>query len=386
MTSQMPELLNHVVTGSPAIDPYALQLDGSKIGWYQDRVLAWQRGERIAPITMDVAWTRQCNAACIFCAAQTQASDDGGRITKQNALDYLSDAAEIGVKGVSLISDGESTVVPWYEESIEFGAKAGLKIGIGTNGVRLKRKVLERILPHIAYLRFNFSAGTREGYKRIMGLKDRDYDQVIQNVRDAMEIVRNNGYDCNVNMQMVTMPDMGDEIMPLAELAQELRPHYLIYKHTADSKDGMIGVDYTKYDALHETFCRAEAMSDKDFRVVVKWARLKDEGKRDYQRCHGPMFIMQLSGNGLVAPCGQLFQEKYKKFHIGNITKERFRDIWASDRYMEVMRYLSSDEFDAQRNCGPNCLQTLTNSWLDKFVKGEVGFNTAAQPAQMEFL
>src|SRR6185369_1471857 len=159
MTSPMPELIQQVVTGSPA-----LPLDGTKIGWYRDRVEAWARGERVAPITIDAAWTRQCNAACVFCAAQTQASDFGGKITKQNAFDFLSDCAEIGVKGVSLISDGESTVVPWYEESIEHGAKVGLQIGVGTNGVRLKKKVLERILPHIAYLRFNFSSGDRDRY------------------------------------------------------------------------------------------------------------------------------------------------------------------------------------------------------------------------------
>jgi MoaA/NifB/PqqE/SkfB family radical SAM enzyme len=381
MTSPLPEFINHVVTGSPA-----LQLDGTKIGWYRDRVEAWARGERIAPITMDVAWTRQCNAACIFCAAQTQASDGGGRITKQNAFDYLKDAAEIGVKGVSLISDGESTVVPWYEESIEYGAKVGLAIGVGTNGVRLKKPVLERILPHISYLRFNFSAGDRDRYSEIMGLKGRDYDQVIQNVKDAMEIVRRNNYKCSVNLQMVTMPEFHDQILPLARLAKELKPRYLIYKHCADSKDGMLGVDYAKYDALYDTFKEAEAMAEPGFDVVVKWSRLKDEGKRDYQRCYGPPFIMQLSGNGLVAPCGQLFQEKYRKFHIGNITKQRFIDIFHSDRYWEVMRYLASDEFDAQRNCGPNCLQTLTNSWLDKFVKGEVTFNTSPAQADMEFI
>ncbi len=385
MTSPLPEFVEHVAGMKPGESVYDLLLDHTKISFYRDRVEAWKRGERIAPITMDVAWTRQCNAACVFCAATTQASDGGGRITKQNAFDYMKDAAEIGVKGISLISDGESTVVPWYEESIEYGAKVGLKIGIGTNGVRLKKKVLERILPHISYLRFNFSGGERERYKQIMGLKDRDYDQVVQNVKDAMEIKRKYNLPVNINIQMVLMPEMADQIMPFARLGKELRPDYAIIKHCADSKDGALGVDYKKYDPLSDLLHEAESLSDDTFRVVVKWSRIKDEGKRDYQRCYGPPFLLQVSGNGLVAPCGQLFQEKYKKFHIGNITTQRFRDIWASERYWEVVGYLASDEFDAQRNCGPNCLQTLTNSWLDKFVKGTVDFNSG-MPAHPEFL
>jgi MoaA/NifB/PqqE/SkfB family radical SAM enzyme len=382
MTSSVPELLNKVVTGNAL---HELQLDGTKVGWWRDRVEAWDRGEKIAPVTMDVAWTRRCNAACSFCYAQMQASD-GGEITEKHAFEFLEDASEIGVKGVSLISDGESTVVPFYERSIQYAAKLGLQIGIGTNGVRLKRKVLEAILPHLSYLRFNFSAGDLHRYKEIMGLKERDYWQVIQNVKDAMDIKRRDGLDVVINVQMVTMPSFHDQIMPLAKLAREMRPDYLIYKHCADNKDGTLGVDYREYDALFDTFHEAEKLADDDFRVVVKWSRLEDEGKRHYDRCLGPPFITQMSGNGLIAPCGFLFNEKYKAFHIGNITQTRFRDIFASDRYWEVMNYLASEFFNPQKRCGPNCLQTNTNQWLFDYRAGKVTFPTSPMPQHSGFL
>lgn len=390
----MPDFVEHVIE-KPSINDYVL--DGTKIMYWPDRIRAWERGERFAPITMDVAWTRQCNAACIFCYATTQASD-GGTITKKQAFEFLDDAAEIGVKGVSLISDGESTVVPWYEESIEHAAKNGIKIGIGTNGVRLKRKVLERILPHISYLRFNFSAGELNRYKEIMGLKERDYYQVLQNVKDAMEIKRRDNLPLTINVQMVTMPSFYDQIVPLAELCRDqLRPDYLIYKHTADTIEGILGVNYQQYDKCFEKFREVETMGDDDFRVVVKWARLADEGKRDYQRCMGPPFILQMSGNGLIAPCGFMFNRKFSKLHIGwisdrvengkSIPGERFKDIWASDRYWDVMAYLKN-EFNAQKSCGPNCLQTLPNSWLDKYDKGLVSLPAvgAAAPPHLEFI
>ena len=385
MTTSVPEFLEQVVTGNAAL--YDLELDGSKVKWWRDRVEAWDRGEKIAPVTMDVAWTRKCNAACSFCYAQMQASD-GAEITEKHAYEFLEDAAEIGVKGVSLISDGESTVVPFYERSIEFAGKLGLQLGIGTNGVRLKKRVLERILPHLSYLRFNFSAGDLDRYKQIMGLKERDYWQVIQNVKDAMEIKRRDKLPVTINLQMVTMPEFHDQILPLARLAQQLRPDYLIYKHCADNADGTLGVDYRQYDKLFPIFREAEGLGDEEFRVVVKWSRLADEGKRDYSRCFGPPFITQMSGNGLIAPCGFLFNEKYKAFHIGNITKQRFRDIFASDRYWEVMRYLASEFFNPQKRCGPNCLQTNTNSWLFKYKNGEVSFPPLGEspPPHLGFL
>ena len=84
-----------------AQDVAKLVIDGTKVGWHKDRVEAWQRGERIAPITMDIAWTRRCNAACGFCAAKTQASASPSLdIPKEISFQFFADAAEIGVKGI----------------------------------------------------------------------------------------------------------------------------------------------------------------------------------------------------------------------------------------------------------------------------------------------
>ena len=381
MTASMPDFIDHIT----AANPHALQLDGTKIGFYRERVEAWARGERIAPITMDVAWTRRCQAACSFCYAQLQASEDTV-ITKQNAFDFLEDAAAIGVKGVSLISDGESTYVPWYAESIQYGASLGLQIGISSNGMALKPDVLEAILPSLTYLRFNFSGGDKKRWAEIMGVKQVWYDRVVGHIKAAMEIVRRDKLATNVNMQFVVMPQDGDQIVPFARLAKEIRPHYAILKHCADSVTSDLGVDYRKYSDLFPLFEEAEALSDDDFRVAVKWSRIQDEGKRDYQRCYGPPFLLQMSGNGLIAPCGQKFNSKFAKFHIGNITRDRFRDIYQSERYWEVVNYLSSDAFDAQKDCGENCLQTNTNSWLNRHVNGKAAFRVDTPPPHMGFL
>ncbi|MCR4308108.1 MAG: radical SAM protein [Candidatus Berkelbacteria bacterium] len=379
MSSALPELVNAI------LNPHDLLLDGTKVGFYKERIEAWQRGEKISPITMDVAWTRKCNYACEFCYATMQASQ-GKEITRDIAFQFLEDAAEIGVKGVSLISDGESSVVPFYADSIEHGAKVGLKMGIGTNGKVLKKSMLERILPHLAYLRFNFSGGTREGYSRIMGVKPEWFDLVVQNIKDAMEIKRRDNLSVTINMQLVLDPKNFAELIPFAKLAAEIRPDYAIIKHCADDVDHTLGTDYTKYQSLDAIFDKVESLGDKEFRIVVKRERMKDEGKRDYSKCYGPPFITQMSGNGLIAPCGFLFNEKYKAFHIGNICDTRFKDLFESDRYWEVMRYLASDEFDPRKRCGPNCLQTQTNSFLYHYVNGEVQLPVGTPPPHLEFL
>lgn len=426
MSSAMPELLERLI------------VDGTKVGWYPERIAAWKRGERIAPVTIDCAMTRRCQYACDFCYAQMQASESEIPISKESFFAFLEDAAAIGVKGVSFISDGESTLVPWYADAVEHAAKLGLAVGAGSNGHKLTKDVLERVLPHLSYLRFNFSAGEEHRYAQIMGVPRKFYSDVVQNIKDGMEIIRRgkscwrckgtvgyfchrcdadcqanpcdrcheSGYvetrrvedcdkcngtgriplGCTLNMQLVCDPKDGDQLIPFARLCCELRPSYGVIKHCADDSQGTLGVDYTKYDALMEAFDRCEELGrEAGVRIEVKRSRL--DGKRDYHRCYGPPFIMQISGNGLVAPCGFLFNEKYKAFHIGNITRQRFKDIWASDRYKEVLDYLASDHFDPSVRCGPNCLQHNTNRFLyDHVHRGKSLPLVADAPPHMEFL
>ena len=364
-----------------------LVIDGTKVAWHRDRVEAWQRGERIAPITMDVAWTRRCNAACDFCAAKTQASASPSLdIPRDAAFQFLDDAAELGVKGISLISDGESTLVDYYAESIEHAASLGIKIGIGTNGIALDAPLLERILPHVSYLRFNFSAGERKRYAEIMGVKEALYDKVAENIRTAMRIVQRDSLGANVNMNLVCDPKDGDQLLPFAHLAKDLGVHYAVIKHCATDDGGMINVNYDDYAPLEDTFKACEALTDEHTRIVAKWNRIGKAAVRHYHKCYGPMFILQMSGNGLIAPCGPYFNERYKAFHIGNIMRTRFRDIFYSDRYKEVMDYIASEHFNPSERCPPNCLQHIANQWLWEYKGGRATFPITPMPPQPEFI
>lgn len=354
-------------------DHTELILDGTKLAWHQDRIKAWERGERVAPITIDMALTRACNYACHYCYAMLQ-ENDRKSITKQVILDFLDDCAEIGVKGISFVSDGESTISPVFVDACQHGHKLGLSMACGTNGFVLTKRKLEAVLPSLTYLRFNISAGERDRYSEIMGVKPDYYDRVIQNIRDAVAIKKERGLDVTIGLQMVLMPQYRDQILPLARLGKELRPDYLVIKHCSDNEDGDLGVEYDKYNELYETLRQAEALSDAEYQVAVKWSKIDADGQRSYQRCYGAPFMIQLSGSGLVAPCGMLFNERYKKFHIGNICDTRFKDIYNSDRYWEVMRYLASPDFNAQKMCGSLCLQHKVNEMLDGYEKGYVTF------------
>ncbi len=349
-------------------------LDGTKILWHKDRVEAWLRGERIAPITIDMALTRSCNYRCEYCYGMLQ-ENPRKKITMDVMSRFLDDAAEIGVKAISLISDGESSVSPIYPEVIIKGSKNGLSMAMASNGYLLTREKLEEILPHLTYLRFNISAGEPKRYAEIHGVPDSFFYQVCQNIKAAVEIKRKKNLEVTIGMQMVLMPKYVDQVLPLAKLGGDLKPDYFIIKHCSDDEKGSIGVDYSAYRALYDTLREAEAISTEDYLVKVKWSKIKDAGSRRYIQCYGPPFILQLSGSGLVAPCGMLFGNAYRRYWIGNIVDTRFKEIWQSARYWEVMDEIASPRFDAQRMCGCLCLQHKVNEFLWDLKRGKVELN-----------
>lgn len=357
----------------------SLILDGHKLAWHKERVEAWLSGERIAPITIDCALTRRCTYRCIYCYGQLQANDEK-RMTRDVIFRFLDDAAKIGVKAISFVSDGESTCSPHLYDAILRGKSNGLDIALGTNGYLLKDEKLEEILSCLTYLRFNISAAEPRRYSQIMGCKKEWFSKVCNTIKTCVRIKNENNLSVTLGIQMVLMPEFEDQIIPFAKLGKELGVDYAIIKHCSDDEEGSLGIDYSKYFKIADILKNAEAYSENGYLVKVKWSKILSSGKRKYSQCYGPPFITQFSGSGLVAPCGMLFNRKYKGFHIGNIADMSFKEIWQSDRYWEVMNFIASDKFDAKTMCGTLCLQHKVNEFLWDLKHG----NTALEKPKGE--
>lgn len=346
-----------------------LMLDGHKLLWHKQRVQGYLRGERIAPITIDCSLTRRCTYRCVYCYGQLQENDEK-KMTKDVIFRFLDDATEIGVKAISFVSDGESTCSPHLYEAILKGRTNGLDMALGTNGYLLQDDKLEEILPNLTYLRFNISAADPKRYAQIMGCPEYCFSKVYNTIKKSVRIKKDKKLSVTIGLQMVLLPGISDQVIPLAKLGKELEVDYTVIKHCSDDEEGRLGVDYEKYLELIDILKEAEYYSDDKYLVKVKWSKILSKGKRNYIQCYGPAFIMQLSGSGLVAPCGMLFNNRYEKFHIGNIAEKSFKEIWQSQKYWEVLNFLGSRQFDARTMCGSLCLQHKANEFLWDLKQG----------------
>ena len=366
-------MLDNTVDNSVDTAEGKLILDSHKLSYHYDRVKDWESGQKIAPISVDMALTRACGAMCSFCYAMVQEPQERASIKTPDALNLLDDFAKIGVKGVSLISDGESTLSKAYVPFIQHAADIGIDVGNATNGWEWGPEKIEEVLPNLKWVRFTVAAGTPEEYSRIM-FKGPEHTQVFEkamnNIKYAVDLKRKKKLQVTLGIQMVLMPEFASEIIPFAKLALDLGVDYAVIKHCSDDEFGTLGVQYDKYEDLYQSLIQAELMSNNQTKVIVKWDKIKDKGKPSYKRFYGPQFLLQISGSGLVAPSGMFFNARYSKFHMGNFTDERFIQIFNSDRYLKVMDYLASPNFDAQTMMGTLPIQHYASVALDNHIKG----------------
>lgn len=343
------------------IDKYIM--DGHKLFWHLDRVHEWQSGKRIAPIHIDLGITTGCNEACVYCYGVLQGRVSASKridMDKKVLLRLLKDAKEIGVRSVAFIGEGENTLNEALYDGLCYAKSIDLDTSLATNGINILDKRLKEMVESLVWIRFNISAATPDSFNLIHGA--RAFEKVKENIRKVVETKKECGLTTVVGMQMVVTGDNIEDIVPLALLGKELGVDYLVIKPCSDTYDGTMQTPHEKYLEIEDIFQKAESCSDKNYKVVVKWKKMQNLGKKPFSKCFGTNFLLQISGDGSVFPCGHFFRFRREEFVMGNVVESSLKDIVASDRYLEVQHKIQN--INVNNDCETNCRHYYINKFL----------------------
>lgn len=355
-------------------------MNSCKLPWHEDRLREWYESpssNKINPLHIDMGITTGCNMACHFCYGVIQART--GFQGKQGGIIFMplktinkvfSDAKAAGVRSIALIGEGENTLNPALYPALQFSNEIGLDVSLATHGASIKEQHYETLLKTLSWLRINISAGTSESYQFVH--QRPWFERVVNNTKGLIALRRDpnvrlpNGELCTIGYQMVLTKRNFDQVIPLARLAVELEVDYLVIKACSDTPDGKLDAPAEEYLRYKEVFRDAERMSNERTRVIVRWEKLGNSGNKPYSRCHGTKFIIAISGNGNVFPCGHWFDIEKDRFLMGNVNDESLRDILASDRYWKSQSEIGKLDL---RNCETNCRQHQVNIFLDSVLR-----------------
>ncbi|MEH3086287.1 MAG: radical SAM protein [Xylophilus ampelinus] len=349
--------------------PQRFRFDGHKMMHHLDRVQAWQRGERFAPIHIDMGLTKFCNTACVYCYAVVQNMTQGTMIGREALLRYIEDCGRLGVRSIGFIGDGEPTLNPALYDATVLAGSLGIDTSMATNGLLIDMDRAHDLLKNMSWIRFNLSAGDAEGFRRVHQSKEANFQVLIDNIRELVRIKKEFGYKCTLGLQMVLIPECFDQVLKEARLGAELGVDYFVIKHCSDSEYKEIGINYDDYLTIGDVLKEAEACSTPEYIVQAKWNKINAAsesalykgGFRKYDVCHGTPFLLQISGNGKIYPCGPFFNKE--RFYIGDLHEQSFFDMVMGDRYWAVHDDVTAS-VDVHKDCAVGCRQDYVNKFL----------------------
>ena len=240
---------------------------------------------------------------------------------------------------------------------------------MATNGILLDMDRAHDLLKNMAWIRFNLSAGEPDGFQRVHQSNPKNFNLLLEKIQELVRIKKEFGYRCTLGLQMVLIPECFDQIITEAKLGAELGVDYFVIKHCSDSEYKEIGINYQEYSNVENILKEAETYTNRNYVVQVKWDKIKvagesalyKDGFRKYDVCHGTPFLIQISGNGKVYPCGPFFNKE--RFFIGDIHEHSFFEMVMSDRYWEVHRDIT-ESVDVHKDCAIGCRQDYINKFL----------------------
>lgn len=344
-------------------------MDGHKLYWHLNRVCDWLNGKRIAPLHIDVGLSKGCNIRCEYCFGVLQGNfyKKGAEIyfPREPLLRYVKEAGEAGVRSMGFIGEAEPLMNPHVYEAIIEARKAGVDTALGTNGILFDTGALgQEALSCLSWIRFNISAASEEAYARVH--RSKEFAKAVEKIAFCTDIKKRKKLKLTIGLQMVLTPSNANQAVPLAKLGKKLGVDYLVVKQCSDTIDSDLGVfkKLAEYNNFNDALKEAESISEGAYNVIVKWKKIGNQGKRIYGRCLGVPFLLYSSGDGRLYPCGMCFDKKRgmeEEYRMGDLTKQSFKEIVASEKYWEVVEKVSRIDIS---KCYSNCRTHAINEFI----------------------
>lgn len=338
------------------------KIDSHKLIYHVNRVNDWLSGKNIYPVYMEISPCGSCNHRCLYCALDFMEYQP--RFLDKDVLrERLFEMGRLGVKSIMYAGEGEPFLHWGMDEIISNTKKARMDVAVTTNGVLFDKRLCDATLPSLSWIKVSIDAGKKATYAKVHRTKPQDFEKVIENMAYAAKLKQRKRLSCALGMQIVLLPDNHKEVVPLAKKAKDIGMDYLAVKpysqHPLSKTARYKNIKYKDYLGLAE---KLNKLNSAKFNVIFRIHTMKkwDETSRNYKHCLALPFWAYIDSLGDVWACSIYLTKE--QFHLGNIYKNTFQEIWESEKRKKLVHWAKQDLDTAQ--CRINCRMDEINSYL----------------------
>ncbi|MDD5567174.1 MAG: radical SAM/SPASM domain-containing protein [Patescibacteria group bacterium] len=296
------------------------------------------------PWTVGLSPTSRCSRQCYFCS-HTRRNELGHFLSQDIMAEIHRDLRLLGVKGVIYAGGGdpfdwEHNLIPFIEEASSF-----CSVGIDTNGVLANRILQSQVALKIFYITFALLGHNRELYREVCG---RDQFSIVdENIRRFTALKRKN--QCrypHINVKLSVNRRSYSYLAEMWKYARTLGTDNVFARCmnnfelaqnvelTPAQKQELYNIAVTKLglpSLYAHTFAQNLVFPGKppnDIELPTRcWSVVLGHN----------LGVKQDGECFLCVPTAGLSQ-----YSIGNVNRRSIRELWGSDRHLEVIKHLDT--------------------------------------------
>jgi MoaA/NifB/PqqE/SkfB family radical SAM enzyme len=336
-----------------------------------DRIAGWQRGERPAPVTVEIDLSNRCPLGCDECHyAHTHVKgpwtrvgrtlplyhDKGGDLMDMTVLDNaLLDMSLFGVKSVVWSGGGEPTSHPQWQAAVALAASYGLQQGMYTYGGEFARVQDAPALAaaHLAWVVVSLDWHTAALYAKHKRVAPSMFEAACEGVGRLSAAHATVGASFLVNAENWT------DMAAMLQLGRDLGASYTTFRPAITTSPAAPGVPLGDRSWVAVAYPTLRALSQQpgvecNPQRFLDWATWTGHG---YTTCAGPCLSTAVTPDGRVWICTN--RREYTGSSLGDLRKQTFREIWASH----------PGGWDVDNSCRAMCKLHPVNERLNQLVQ-----------------
>ncbi|MEO7976560.1 radical SAM protein [Flavobacterium sp.] len=284
-------------------------------------------------LIIDLEVTSRCNATCGFCPRSVM-PDTKSYISINTVEKLAQNIMEGPQRHIVLCGIGESLLHPHIEQIIKILSDANAIVAMTSNGALMSGEKFRQLLNvGLKTINFSINAATASMHEAVMGMKN--FDQVIANVENALEIKKNLNADVKINISFVACEQNIHETETFVKNWLNSSADQ-IWLHPINNRAGLLvpGMSPIKIDAFATNYLH-------DKRVIVDLFRYSTEM---YSICKIAKNLAFISADGTMRLCAMDYQ---RITDYGNIINESLQQL----QFEKLSGFLKGDYNKLCKDC-----------------------------------
>lgn len=324
----------------------------SKVNNERDKVLAYLRGEKIFPTTVELDLTQRCTRACSGCPYLV--SRRAKHALELPFMDRLFGILGNETPGV-VLSGGEPTSVDHFPQVVALARKRGFKeiAVISNGGMTHQPRIQDALLEHVTAIRFSLYdwQETEEEY----------FKNTLKKISDLRKRIEQEGSSLEIGASILTRRDLNHRYQPVGMQAINAGIHWLYFHPYCVDWDSI----YPKQDdqtGVLEAIEQLRETAPTDANIQVPTERYLPDPLY-FEKLHGSHFLIQVGADGVNYSGPEC---KYEKDAVLLDLNDYMEDdfLWHPDRINKI-NLINSDNY---RHIGTKHRPPMFSNYIQKLI------------------